>query len=78
MLYPLLGHLSYLLVSLILIYCGSSDNQGNNFGRGWRIAPTRAGAEVYTMLYIVLCLEYIAKQATCVLTPHVNAVSGVT
>ena len=25
-----------------------------------------------------LCLEYIAKQATYVLTPHVNAVNGVT
>ena len=26
----------------------------------------------------LLCLEYIAKQAICILTPHVNAVNGVT
>ena len=26
----------------------------------------------------ILCLEYIAKQATRVLTSHVNAVNGVT
>ena len=26
----------------------------------------------------ILCLEYIAKQGTCVVTPHVNAVNDVT
>ena len=25
----------------------------------------------------ILCLEYIAKQVTCLLTPNVNAVNGV-
>ena len=25
----------------------------------------------------ILCLEYLAKLATCVLTPHVNAVNGI-
>ena len=38
-----------------------------------------ATARVYTLLYLfMLCLEYITQLATCILTPQVNAINGVT
>ena len=61
-----------------VLWFSVGNDRGNNFGRGRGIAPAPAGARagVYTML--LLCLEYIAKQATRILTPHGNAANGVT
>ena len=57
---------------VLVRFMSGRERPGQQFWPGRGIAP--AGAGVYTMLYIV---KYIAKQATCVITPHVNAVNGV-
>ena len=54
------------------VWLGLGNDRGNNLSWGQGITP--APPRVYTML----CLKYIAKQATCILTPHVNTVNGVT
>ena len=63
---------------ILLRYFAIENDRSNNFGR--EVAPARAG--LYTMLCIVSridrSLEYVAELASCVLTPRVNVVNGVT
>ena len=50
------------------------ERSGQQFWMGPELQP---GPGLGFMQCFILCLEYIARQATRVLTPHVNAVNGV-
>ena len=54
-------------------YIRLGNDRGNNFGLAGELRLSGPGF----IQWFILCLEYIAKQATCVLTPHVNAANGV-
>ena len=65
---------------LVKVLC-DRERPGQQFWPGLKLQPRNCTCLQPRLGFIqcfMLCLEYIAKQASCVLTPHVNAVSDVT